>query len=99
MFIYIPGTEAPKIFSCLQDCSANKMARLSIALLLAAALLCINPVNSEFSLLLRGRTEETPVETQPVETAIEAKEPEDVPVSMNQLKSNRFSQLSLTSKV
>ena len=62
------------------------MARLSIALLVVAALLCMNPVNSEFSLFLRGRTEETPAETQPVETAIEAKEPEDVPVSMNQIE-------------
>ena len=57
--------------------------KTSISLiLLTVALVCVYPVNSEFSLFLRGRTEETPVET-----TIEAKEPEDVRVSRNQIDS------------
>jgi hypothetical protein len=65
--------------------------RLSIAFLLAAVLLCLNPVNSQVALLLRGKTEETNVEAKASETSLNfakpetdvvASEPEDVPVSL-----------------
>ena len=66
-------------------------------ILLTVALLCIYPVNSEFSLFLRMQAEKAQVETQPVETAIEAQEPQDVSVSLNKIDIlNRILQFIIT---
>jgi hypothetical protein len=79
MSVYVHTSPAAPNFSTFGRLVT--MARISTGILLAAVLLCLNPVNSQLSLFLRGTTDETPIEASIPETGVVASEAEDVPVS------------------
>lgn len=57
------------------------MARLSVAVLIATVLLCLDPVSCNLALFLRGQSEEKHVDSEKPETTLEASQPDNVPVS------------------